>query len=388
MSTQELMALRDASQESAEQQTRVDAHARDLDKAIHHALDLSSNVTAAAMAKAGDFLGAAAVVVAGDDGKRKPDALRYLLADALSRGDALRAQQMTRALHDGAPSPVLRADHPATTDLAGLTVPAAKPAEKLTADALLQLGRSRIPPAVTEAVDALRAHHARMAAGKQPPPKSAEGVAKQLYMRAREEMDAFRTSLFAHPKMTQAEATTLASAPSLHALFRHHPRHISRAAVREALAEVCLLLGPKPLGALTTIIPDVRSHVRPESGVMGLADIPDVRDLVFHESAHFFEYLSPEVAGALREWRDRRATGHAEPLRSLVVPEERAQYGADERALPDAFVHPYVGVVYDDPRGTEVFSVGFERFSAPGWMVSFLERDPEHFALIVGALAS
>ena len=106
--------------------------------------------------------------------------------------------------------------------------------------------------------------------------------------------------------------------------------------------------------------------------------------VLFHEMAHQLEYSNLELNAAARAWRDSRATGKPATLRSITGDQN---YKADEIAVPDKFVTPYVGKIYDSG-STEVISVGLEHFGSAGAIQHLLERDPEHFYLMVGMLDS
>ena len=59
--------------------------------------------------------------------------------------------------------------------------------------------------------------------------------------------------------------------------------------------------------------------------------------------------------------------------------------------MPDKFVDPYVGKVYDGyfgEKATEVVSMGIERFHSPESMKEFRDKDPDHFHFILGVLTN
>lgn len=105
------------------------------------------------------------------------------------------------------------------------------------------------------------------------------------------------------------------------------------------------------------------------------------RTVLYHEMSHLLErdMLLREVNG--RFIRDR-ATGEAEQIRVLT---NNYQYSADEMALPDGFLDPYVGKLYFSG-ATEVASMGVQQFTSPEHMYQLYDADPEMFNIIVGMM--
>ena len=96
---------------------------------------------------------------------------------------------------------------------------------------------------------------------------------------------------------------------------------------------------------------------------------------IYHEMGHHIEYEDKRIAKAASDWRDKRATGSASPLRGY----------SNEIAIPGNYVSPYVGKIYHNGC-TEVISVGLEAFSSSEKMLRFYEKDKEHFQFIMGVI--
>jgi hypothetical protein len=99
---------------------------------------------------------------------------------------------------------------------------------------------------------------------------------------------------------------------------------------------------------------------------------------------HTIEFEDRRIAAAAREWRDRRATGKKTKINELV---SNGSYRDDEVALPDSFIHPYVGKVYPDG-DTEVVSMSIQHFYSPSEALNFYQQDLDHFHFIVGILTA
>ncbi len=134
----------------------------------------------------------------------------------------------------------------------------------------------------------------------------------------------------------------------------------------------------------------VKHHARPcfdaATGEVNLGAHPDART-VFHELAHAMETDVFDLMQDAESWREARAEvahGHADPVPLLQLC-PGARYGAEEQAVQDHFISPYVGKVYEI-FGSEVLSMGLEHFVTAGRMLSLYEQDPEHFFFVMGAL--
>lgn len=119
---------------------------------------------------------------------------------------------------------------------------------------------------------------------------------------------------------------------------------------------------------------------------IGREDNPsEYRATFFHELGHFVEFESESARAAAESFIRARATSDEMLSMNDLVPEMGGTYGDDEFAYPGSFIHPYVGVVYENG-ATEVISMGLERFSSPERMLQFYKQDQEHFALILGII--
>lgn len=116
-------------------------------------------------------------------------------------------------------------------------------------------------------------------------------------------------------------------------------------------------------------------------GWINIGDAPS-KDVLFHELGHQLEQDNPELGEAARAWMRSRATGPQQKLSKLTG----TKYGDDEVALPDHFADAYIGKVYKSGM-TEVVSMGLEHFGHASDMKYLLDRDPEHFYFLVGALS-
>jgi hypothetical protein len=103
---------------------------------------------------------------------------------------------------------------------------------------------------------------------------------------------------------------------------------------------------------------------------------------LFHEYGHIIE-KKLQSSSWMQEWVRSRATGESTSLRELTG---NNNYESDEKAVPDHFVHPYVGRDYKYEGGSEVFSMGFQHFASSLDMSRLFMKDPEHFYLTLGML--
>jgi hypothetical protein len=99
----------------------------------------------------------------------------------------------------------------------------------------------------------------------------------------------------------------------------------------------------------------------------------------FHEMGHFTEFRDPDSGNLAKEWIQKRAEGEAKPLAELTG---NSGYRASETALPDKFIHSYVGKVYPGSI-TEVHSMGLESFADGHNVVDLFKKDREHFDLMI-----
>lgn len=103
----------------------------------------------------------------------------------------------------------------------------------------------------------------------------------------------------------------------------------------------------------------------------------------FHEMAHHIEFGNWVIGKAAKDWRDKRATGGIQSLNSLVG---EYKYDESEVGVPDKFISPYVGKVYEGRQYSEVVSVGMQHFTTAGNMLTLYEADREHFEFMLGIL--
>jgi hypothetical protein len=108
------------------------------------------------------------------------------------------------------------------------------------------------------------------------------------------------------------------------------------------------------------------------------------RRIIFHEAAHHIEYSNPDIKKLAGDFIRMKATSQVPvKLKDLTG---NPNYRDNEIALPDKFISPYVGKIYD--RGTtEVLSMGIEHFSDPKSLAHLRKEDPDHFNFILGVLA-
>jgi SPP1 gp7 family putative phage head morphogenesis protein len=125
---------------------------------------------------------------------------------------------------------------------------------------------------------------------------------------------------------------------------------------------------------------DVRAYASQTSRSINIGSYVD-KETIWHEMGHHVEFEDKRIATAARDWRDTRATGEQQKLNKLTD----GFYRDDELALPDKYIHPYVGKVYSDG-STEVISMGLERFSSPEAMRDFYQQDREHFQFVLGVI--
>jgi len=96
---------------------------------------------------------------------------------------------------------------------------------------------------------------------------------------------------------------------------------------------------------------------------------------------HAWEHTDPDVALAARAFLQIRTGGQQRrTLRSLLPGDG---YDPDEVAIPDKFMHPYMGKIYRSRVGgrpTEIISMGLEEM----WKNPhrFATEDPEYFDLM------
>lgn len=109
-------------------------------------------------------------------------------------------------------------------------------------------------------------------------------------------------------------------------------------------------------------------------GIARTAGSPDIS--FYHELGHVIEAQNSAANSAALAFRARRTAGQTPvPLRQYLGVSDDI-FRDNEEILPDEFINPYIGKVYDQGE-TEVISVGLEymRFHAE----ALAERDPDYF---------
>jgi SPP1 gp7 family putative phage head morphogenesis protein len=100
---------------------------------------------------------------------------------------------------------------------------------------------------------------------------------------------------------------------------------------------------------------------------------------LFHEFGHHVEDAT-NSAKDMDSWRFKRGVESEKDIKYKYL-----YGGTEEKAVVDKFWDDYIGKVY--ARGsTEVFSMGLQCFRSPQALVTLMEEDFEHFALIYGRL--
>lgn len=157
--------------------------------------------------------------------------------------------------------------------------------------------------------------------------------------------------------------------------------------IEDGLTEAYKLTGGR-LDTLKSLkYDDDRASANEYSGTINVGRVSnDRRAIMLHEAGHHFEASNNrEMTGATNTFILSRSTSSTpKPLSEITG---HRGYGADELAYPDHFISHYVGKVYSDG-GTEVISMGLERFSDRQSMSNLYREDPDHFNLIVGFLTS
>lgn len=213
-----------------------------------------------------------------------------------------------------------------------------------------------------------------------------------------------KEKLFAGSPLSSEEAQEAAEkvkvvdlVPKLEKYFRHEK-------VRKVVANFYQTLG-QPINLLSQIstLSISRSNASNYIGQIEL-ESSESQSALTHELSHFVEYDHPEIAMAASLFILSRAEGKAKKLSELIP---GIAYRDNEIAIPDKFIHPYVGKVYSpdlvDSRqpgqpvsATEVLSMGLEAImplmhgedttASRDALSNLVERDFEHFQFVIGAL--
>lgn len=105
-------------------------------------------------------------------------------------------------------------------------------------------------------------------------------------------------------------------------------------------------------------------------------------DVLWHEYGHAIEHDHPTLTRMANTLRDERGKG--QPLRKLSDV-DGGGYEKHEVTYEDHWRDRYTGKWYGHQGSTEVTSMGVQHLFTDA--VTFAERDPEHFHLVVGALS-
>ncbi len=322
--------------------------------------------------------------------ERGPSPVAGALSRALSRAPGDAWTRLSQALDGGAITPDLVRGLEAETELFGkyvgkigtrrkdgtLELPARRGAG---VDDLLALARRILPEQVTAAGARLRAARQVVRRGVRPPAEAAKRAERGAQAEAAIAMEALRRGL-----LGRGEDRLLSQAVYLDGDVR---RRYGSATLRRLLGEAgALTRGRALLGLAGVTGVEPRAEYDLPGRNVDLGHKPSVAGAeraLLHELGHHLEYASPDLQASARAWLSRRATAERPVPLSRLVPD--AGYGPEERALPDHFVTPYVGRLYDDG-GTEVLSTGLERFASGFSMADLYADDEEHFLLVLGAL--
>ncbi|MET4696664.1 hypothetical protein [Endozoicomonas lisbonensis] len=152
------------------------------------------------------------------------------------------------------------------------------------------------------------------------------------------------------------------------------------AEVRKDLAELYKLMqGRVPLFNMDTE-GKARSYARHYTVFPGTAFN---KEILFHEVGHIIERGNDAILRASHHYRDTKAES-PKPV-SLRELTGSGFYDTDEVALPDHYIHPYVGKVYKH-QASEVLSMGLQYFANPEDLAKLAVSDPQFVALVTGVI--
>lgn len=103
------------------------------------------------------------------------------------------------------------------------------------------------------------------------------------------------------------------------------------------------------------------------------------KEALFHECGHLVEAWDSASRAACLRFVSDRAKGKPISLKKLTG----QGYNSTEKAYPDEFFHPYVGKYYSYG-ASEVLSMALQCLSSPKSLATLIEKDPEHFKLLLG----
>lgn len=147
------------------------------------------------------------------------------------------------------------------------------------------------------------------------------------------------------------------------------------AAAKKELAAAVAMFGPCPR-VQSVVRSEKRAHYKgAEKGIDIGRMRKELREVMFHEYAHGLEVSDRRVLAAALTFRSAKATNN--------VAAHIQGHGPNEFGLPGNYIHPYAGKIYKGDNGTEIISMGAERFADAKTMAEFHKRDPDHFYLIM-----
>lgn len=121
-----------------------------------------------------------------------------------------------------------------------------------------------------------------------------------------------------------------------------------------------------------------------KGNIVGEYNTDHQRRQIFHEVAHHIEYSNPDIKKAAGDFiRMKASSQNPVKLKELTG---NQNYRDDEVALPDKFISPYVGKIYQKGT-TEVISMGVEHFADAKSLARLRKEDPDHFNFILGVLS-
>ena len=140
-----------------------------------------------------------------------------------------------------------------------------------------------------------------------------------------------------------------------------------------------------------------RSYAHPETNTISLSSGYGMNSALMHEIGHIME----DNHGDNREVIDdflRSRTNNLSDQEKMSDLFPGIGYQDNEIACKDNFVNPYIGKIYNksvktgeintkDINGTEILSMGVEKFSGEKSMRNFYHQDKEHFALTLSVMA-
>lgn len=146
-------------------------------------------------------------------------------------------------------------------------------------------------------------------------------------------------------------------------------------------------------GMIPTIVYKDKRASASDDGTLNSGCQLEKRNL-WHEMGHHVEFANPELLALARAFLVRRAATipQGQPqIERLQVIAPNGGYGKKEMALNAKFSDPYVGRIYDGRQpdtvtATEVWSMGFQALSNPGFIAQLAKKDPEHLAMTLTGL--